>query len=307
MSLRRPGSTVPDSGHVAVTVRAPATSANLGPGFDSLGLCLDLADVVTLELTDRGTSVIVRGEGASELPTDDTHLVIATMRQLFDRWDVAQPGLRLRCHNAIPQGRGLGSSAAAICAGVRMAGALARRSLSLEAELRLAAEIEGHPDNVAACLLGGLTIAWTDAVGAQAVSLDVATAVLPVVLVAPTGLLTTVARSVLPATATHREASENSARAALLVAALTTHPELLLPATVDGLHQEARRPALEPSMALLDEMRAAGVAAVLSGAGPSVLALCRIDQLPYVVENAPPGWQAQCVRVARPGMTSVPG
>lgn len=281
---------MPDPAGRAVTVRAPATSANLGPGFDSLALCLDVADVVTAELTPEGTDVEIVGEGAAELPTDDSHLVVATIRALFEQWELPQPGLRLRSHNAIPQGRGLGSSAAAICAGVLLAAELAERSLTPVQLLGLATAIEGHPDNVAACLLGGLTVAWTEPDGAHAVSLAVTRELAPVLLVSPTALSTTVARSVLPPMVPHRQASENSARAALLVAALTTHPELLMPATVDALHQEARRPALQHSLALLDLLRAEDVAAVLSGAGPSVLALCLPSQVETATAQAPADW-----------------
>lgn len=298
-----PGSTMPDLAvGQTLTVRAPATSANLGPGFDSLALCLDLADVVTAEVTTGGTDVEITGEGASVLPTDDTHLVVATMRSVFEQWGLAQPGLRLRCSNAVPQGRGLGSSAAAICAGVRLAAGLSSRSLTQAQLLALATAVEGHPDNVAACLLGGLTIAWTETDGPHAVSIAVTAELAPVLFISPTGLPTSVARSVLPATVPHRQASENSARTALLVASLTTHPDLLWPATVDALHQEARRPALTESMAVLDELRAVGIAAVLSGAGPSVLALCVRSQVERALAHAPAAWRALPLEVDTHGV-----
>ncbi len=275
-----------------VTVRSPATSANLGPGFDSLGLCLDLADVVSAKVTRGGTEVVVMGEGMGELPADDSHLVVASMRRAFDAWQVPQPGLRLECRNAIPQGRGLGSSAAAIVAGLRLAEALVPGQLVNDADaLAFAAGLDGHADNVAACLFGGLTIAWSDDSGPHAVDLDVDEAVVPVVLCSAHPLATTVARALLPELVTHDEASANSARTALLVAALTSRPDLLLPATYDHLHQETRRPAMPESMHLVDTLRAAGVASTISGAGPSVLVLCSEDRVGLAQREVPPGWR----------------
>ncbi|MGH3508248.1 MAG: homoserine kinase, partial [Nocardioidaceae bacterium] len=158
-----------------VTVRAPGTSANLGPGFDAFGLCLGVADDVTATVTDGGLVVDVAGEGADDVPRDESHLVVRSMMATFRRIGVTAPaGLTLSCTNRLPHGRGLGSSAAAIVSGILLAEALSPgRSLSSAETIRLAAEIEGHPDNVAACLLGGLTIAWIDADGSHAVSLDV--------------------------------------------------------------------------------------------------------------------------------------
>lgn len=294
---------MPDFTQGAVTVRTPATSANLGPGFDSLGLALELSDVITAEVWDRGTTVVLTGEGAAELPRDDTHLVVSTLRTMFERWGLPQPGLRLTCRNAIPQGRGLGSSAAAISAGLLLAEALVpERSLTERQALRLATAFEGHPDNVAACLLGGVTVSWTDDGVPSAVSLEVAGSVVPVLVVAPTAMATGLARELLPPTVTHRDAGENAARAALLVAALTSSPGLLLPATVDLLHQEARRPAMPSSMELVDALRSSGVAAVLSGAGPSVLALCRPHEVESVLIQVPTGWRGLQVAVDRFGV-----
>ncbi|WBB74755.1 homoserine kinase [Micromonospora sp. WMMD1128] len=259
-----------------VRVRVPATSANLGPGFDALGLALGRHDDVTAEVTDDGVRVVVTGEGAGELPADDRHLVVTAMRATFDVLGAQPAGLALECVNRIPQARGLGSSSAAIVAGVLAARALVvdgGRRLDDEAVLRLAAELEGHPDNVAPCLLGGFTIAWTEPTGARAVSLPVAPAVRPTVFVPAERGLTSVARAALPATVPHADAASNAGRAALLVHALTTDPALLLPATVDRLHQEQRAPGMPDTARLVAELRGAGVAAVVSGAGPTVLAL----------------------------------
>jgi homoserine kinase len=259
-----------------VRVRVPATSANLGPGFDALGLALGLYDDVAAEVTAGGVRVVVSGEGAGELPEGDAHLVVTSMRAAFDVLGAQPPGLALECVNRIPQARGLGSSSAAIVAGVLLARALVADGatrLDDAAALRLASEIEGHPDNVAPCLLGGFTVAWTEPAGARAVSLAVADAVRPTVFVPGERGLTAVARAALPATVPHADAALNAGRAALLVHALTVQPALLLPATVDRLHQDYRAEGMPATAAPVAALRGAGVAAVVSGAGPTVLAL----------------------------------
>ncbi|MEV4821072.1 homoserine kinase [Micromonospora sp. NPDC049274] len=259
-----------------VRVRVPATSANLGPGFDALGLALGLHDDLAAEVAPAGVQVTVTGQGAGELPDDDRHLVVRAMRATFDVLGGQPGGLSVECVNRIPQARGLGSSSAAIVAGVLLARALVvdgERRLDEPGVLRLAAEIEGHPDNVAPCLLGGFTVAWSEPGGARAVSLPVAVDVRPTVFVPAERGLTATARAALPATVPHADAALTAGRAALLVHALTTAPALLLPATVDRLHQDYRAPGMPGTSALVSELRAAGVAAVVSGAGPSVLAL----------------------------------
>jgi len=171
----------------AVHVRVPATSANLGPGFDAVGLALSLHDDVVARVGDDGLAIDIAGEGA-ELPRDDTHLVVRSMRAAFDRLGGQPRGIELTCTNRIPHSRGLGSSAAAIIAGLVLARALVldgERALPEHELLALAGEIEGHPDNVAACLLGGLTLAWTDGGASRAVRLDCDPAIRPVALVPP--------------------------------------------------------------------------------------------------------------------------
>ncbi|GHJ51866.1 homoserine kinase [Nonomuraea sp. TT08I-71] len=262
-----------------VRVRVPATSANLGPGFDALGLALRLHDDVAAEVTAGGVRVAVTGEGAGELPDGDRHLVVTAMRAAFDVLGAQPAGLALECVNRIPQARGLGSSSAAIVAGVLLARALVADGatrLDDAAALRLASELEGHPDNVAPCLLGGFTVAWTEPADARAVSLPVAAAVRPTVFVPVERGLTSVARAALPATVPHGDAALTAGRAALLVHALTADPGLLLPATVDRLHQDYRAAGMPATAALVSALRAAGVAAVVSGAGPTVLALSEV-------------------------------
>ncbi len=261
----------------SVSVRVPATSANLGPGFDSFGLALALHDEVSARATPAGLELQVTGEGADTAQAGEQHLVIRAMRAAFDIIGSQPGGIALSCQNKVPHGFGLGSSAAAIVAGLLSARALAGTAglvaLPESRMLSLATELEGHPDNVAACLHGGLTIAWRGADGVAAARLEPVPELRPVVCVPTTPLATEVARQVLPATVPHADAAANSARAALLVAALTSQPDLLLAATQDFLHQSYRAASMPGTTALIGELRAASIAAVVSGAGPSVLAL----------------------------------
>ncbi len=281
-----------------VTVVVPATSANLGPGFDSLGLALLLEDEVSARVTDDGFHVEVVGEGAGEMPTGEDHLVIATMLRAFNVLGADRPaGLELRCTNRIPHARGLGSSSAAIVAGISLAQALvvgAAPGLSDAAVLRLASHIEGHPDNVAPCLLGGLTIAWLEKRGARAVRIEPAPGLHPTVFIPTTRSSTAEARAALPSSVPHADAAFNAARAALLVHALTVEPSLLFAATEDRLHQPYRAPGMPETAALLNDLRQAGVPAFVSGAGPSVLALGEAPE-------APNGWCARSLSVSSTG------
>ncbi|MGY1638487.1 homoserine kinase [Geodermatophilus sp. SYSU D00742] len=261
----------------AVRVRVPATSANLGPAFDCAGLALARHDVLEFSSAESGLEVAMTGEGAHSLPADESHLVVRAFRAACDRLGWRPPGLRVVAENTIPQGRGMGSSAAAVVAGIVGAWALCPDvdEVDLGAALDLATDMEGHPDNVAPCLLGGATLSWTTPGGARAERLAVHADVVPVVLVPQVTLSTHVARSLLPELVAHGDAVFNASRAALLTHALTTAPALLLDATEDRLHQRQRGGAMPETLALLERLRAAGHAAVVSGAGPSVLVLAR--------------------------------
>lgn len=278
----------------AVHVRVPATSANLGPGFDALGLALDLHDDIVARVADDGLAVDIAGEG-EDLPRDESHLVVRAMRTAFGRLGGQPRGLELACANRIPHGRGLGSSAAAISAGILLARALVvggDHMLPAADVLALADETEGHPDNVAACLLGALTVAWRDADGARAVRLEVDGTIRPVVLVPPVQASTEQARELLPESVPHADAAFAAGRAALLVAALTAAPAELFAATEDRLHQRYREPAMPASAALVAALRTDGLPAVISGAGPSVLVLARgAGEAAEVAAHAPEGWQ----------------
>jgi homoserine kinase len=192
-----------------VTVRVPATSANLGPGFDALGLALGLHDVVEARVIPAGVTIEVTGVGMAAADDGEGHLVVRAMRAAFGALDGQPPGIGLRCVNAIPQGYGLGSSAAAIVAGVLAARALAPGGQRLDDEsvLRLATSLEGHPDNVAACLAGGLTIAWTSATGPHLARLALVAGLTPVLCVPNNPLATAEARLVLPPAVPHANAA----------------------------------------------------------------------------------------------------
>lgn len=273
----------------AVRVLVPATSANLGPGFDAFGLALGLYDEVVVRAADAGLRVSVTGEGAGDLPRDERHLVVASLRAAFDLLGGQPAGLEVACTNRIPQSRGLGSSAAAIVAGVLAARALVVGGSSVcddDAALTLAARLEGHPDNVAACLLGGLTIAWsadgrTGSSRIRAVRLEPAADLAPVVFVPVARSSTVRARAALPATVPHADAAANAGWAALLVPAMTGRLDLLFDATQDRLHQDARGLSMPETAALVHALRGRGIPAVVSGAGPAVLAFTHTDLSSY--------------------------
>ena len=283
-------------------VSVPATSANLGPGFDALGLALSLADDVTARVTEHGLAIEVEGEGVG-LAADETHLVVRAMRAAFDRLGGQPTGIGLHCVNRIPHSRGLGSSAAAIVAGILLARGLVedgQDALTDADVLALACAVEGHPDNVAACLLGGLTIAWTETDDiARAVRLNVASSVMPVAFIPPFTASTELARGLLPASVPHADAAFAAGRSALLIAALTGAEGALLAATEDRLHQSYRAPAMPDSAALVQQLRAAGVPAVISGAGPTVLALTRsAAETERALAVTPEGWRAAALAPA---------
>jgi homoserine kinase len=289
-----------------VRIRVPASSANLGPGYDSFGLALARYDEVTAELIGSGLEITVEGIGAGAVPTDDSHLVMQAARRAFDAMGAEVPGLRLHCVNRIPHGGGQGSSAAAIVAGILMARALrpaGTAALSDDAVFAIADDMEGHPDNVAPVLFGGVTVAWVadgpEGRRPRAVRLHPDPRIRAMVFTAEQSCATSQARAVLPREIPHADAAANSARAALLVHALTSDPGLLLEATEDYLHQRYRESVMPETARLLRRLRGDGLAAVLSGAGPSVLVLGA--DLPDPAGIDAPGFHAQIVDVPTTG------
>lgn len=259
-----------------VHVRVPATSANLGPGFDTLGIALSFYDDLEVTATtDKKIKIDVEGEGKGKVPLDETHLVVKVILETFKRFKQTAPGLHLKAVNRIPHGRGMGSSGAAVVAGLMAAKGLLQGIVEISDKdlLDLATEFESHPDNVAPALFGGLSIAWEDETGPHTKKLSVHRGVSPLVLVPENEMSTALARSMQPDSVPHEDAVFNVSRSALLVAAMVQSPELLLAATEDRLHQNYRAAAMPETDSLIKLLRSQGHAAVVSGAGPSVLVL----------------------------------
>jgi homoserine kinase len=274
----------------AVTVAVSATSANLGPGFDCLGLALDWREQVDLTVLESGFTIDVSGEGADKIPRDESHLIIRAALVGLADLGASVPGLRLAGHNTIPHGRGLGSSSAAIVAGLVAAAGLADVEPDRAWVLRHATAIEGHADNVAAAAYGGLVLAYEGPHGVQAAAGRLHPEIGAAVLVPDAQVETARARGLLPEQVPHVDAAANTASAALLVHALADDPDRLWDATRDWLHQLYREPAMPRSYALVTTLRAAGYAAVISGAGPTVLVLGTITQLEGLEEVSAPGF-----------------
>jgi homoserine kinase len=292
-----------------VRVRVPATSANLGPGFDSLGLALSLYDDVVVRVTDSGLTVDVAGMGAATVARNARNLVVRSMRVAFDALGGRPRGLEVVCANRIPHGRGLGSSAAAIIGGISAARALVvggAERMDDDAVLAMATALEGHPDNVSACLRGGLTLSWGDDDKVRSVSLDVSPQIEPVAFVPGSSSSTKATRRLLPDTVPHADAVHTAGRAALLVEALRARPDLLLSATDDRLHQPYRADAMPRTAALVAELRAAGIPAVVSGAGPTVLALTTTAGRAAALGHGKRGWSALPLDVDRGGAVLLP-
>lgn len=293
-----------------VSLRVPANAANLGPGFDSLGLAFDWFDDCTFETLASGVEVEVTGEGAEFVPRDRSHLVIRCLDRGLAALGTRAPGVRLIAHNTIPHTRGLGSSAAATVAGLMAAWALARPDEELDRQwlLTRANEVEGHPDNVAAAILGGFVITWTDDEidpgSVHAVNGEIHPDVRLLAFVHQDPVATKAARRALPDRVPHGNAAQNSGRAALLTHALARAPEYLHAATREWLHQDYRADLMPDSLGLMRELRGDGLGAVISGAGPTVLVLTDVngagqvtgDELgPFVIHRLAVGGPAEYV------------
>lgn len=273
---------------LAATATVAASSANLGPGFDSLGLALSLYDDIYVQTTESGLVVEVDGEGAGQVPLDSSHLVVRAIEHGLQTAGVSAAGLIVRCSNAIPHSRGLGSSAAAVVGGLAAANGLVAQSdsapMSRDDLIQLSSEFEGHPDNASAAVLGGAVVSWTEGEGpipryaAAPVRLHPDIHLFPAIPEERSSTAET--RVLLPHDVSHADARFNLSRAALLMVALTARPDLLMPATEDRLHQPQRAAAMPASAEFIDILRRCGVAAVLSGAGPAVIALGTEPELP---------------------------
>jgi homoserine kinase len=304
---------VPELAGRAVTVKVPATTANLGPGFDTVGLALSLYDELEVAVRDEpGAHVEVIGVGAGEVPSDESNLVVRAIRYAFDAYGYEMPGLNLIARNSIPHGRGLGSSGAAIVSGVMAAKGLLDGIVEIDSQslLALATKLEGHPDNVSPALFGGLTIAWLGPNGPQFKKLMVHRGVSPLICVPEGTMSTELARSLQPISVSHEDAIFNVSRSALLIAALIQSPELLLTATEDRLHQSYRAVAMPETDGLIHRLREHGLAAVVSGSGPSILVLCsdpaqRLIAAELVAESSETQWQTLMLAVDFKGATVI--
>jgi len=296
----------------AYEVKVPASSANLGPGFDAFAIALEKRDrYIAQVLDDKNLDIDVAGEGADEVSKDEKNLVI---KAIYKGWEFLglskreYPGLALRALNNLPHGRGLGSSASAIIGGLVLSRALVVGGVDRMSDidlLMLATEMEGHPDNVAAALFGGAVLSWSDGTSADAIKLEVSPRITAVAFIPETNVPTAKARKMLPDQIPHSDAVKNSINTALLTQALTTRPDLLLIATEDYLHQSYRKSAMPKSFALMEKLRAAGVPAFISGAGPTVLALL-VDadlnhQLEDLVKAAGTGFMVENLDISRAG------
>ena len=267
---------------ISTRVRVPASSANLGPGFDCLGIALGIYDDLIVETTDGGVEVEIRGEGAQDVPRDGSHLVARAIARGLEAAGCVAPGLKLRCVNAIPHSRGLGSSAAAAVSGLAAASGLlveagVRPAFSDDELVQLSSEFEGHPDNAAASVLGAAVVTWIesgeDGNLYRARRLVVHPDITATVFVPDTESSTSFTRGLLPDAVPRQDAIFNVSRAALAVVALTTDPSALFVATADRLHQDYRAQAMAPTAELVAALRRRGHAATVSGAGPTVLVL----------------------------------
>jgi homoserine kinase len=307
---RAAGAAMVPSGR-SVQVKVPATTANLGPGFDTLGLALSVYDELTVTVREQpGATVTVVGVGAGEVPTDESNLVVRSIAYAFEELGQHLPGLDIVAHNSIPHGRGMGSSGAAIVAGIMAAKGLLEGIVEIDSHrlFTLATALEGHPDNVAPALFGGLTIAWVTPEGPQFKKLIVHRGVSPLVAVPASTMSTALARSLQPESVPHEDAIFNVSRSALLIAALIQSPELLLAATEDKLHQRYRASAMPETDALIRMLRSHGLAAVVSGAGPSLLVLCsdpaqRLRAVDLIAEHASTPWECLLLAVDFKGAT----
>ena len=277
--------------------RTPATVANLGPGFDSLALAVELWNEVSLD-TEAEPAIVVRGEGSGEVPEDASNLIFRSMTYLSREVGRPLPPFRLESENRIPLERGLGSSATAVVAGLLLADRLLDAGLGPDGLLEVAVDLEGHPDNVAACLRGGVVIAYLSREGWRAERLEPDRSLRPVLLV-PEGerLPTADARRVLPREVPLADAAFNAGRSALAMRALTERPELLGTALEDRLHQARRLPLVPSARAVFEDLRDRGVPVCVAGAGPSLLAFETDAALPQLG----PGWRTVPVRVSAEG------
>lgn len=287
-----------------VRVRVPATSANIGPGFDHAGMALGIFDEVEIRAVVGDTVVQVIGHGADTVPTGEDNLIVQSVRRGLDYLDASQVGLHMVARNRIPHGSGLGSSAAAIVAGLMLARGLAGEdSMTMDEVFQLATQAEGHPDNAAPAVFGGVTFSWMkDSGSAQSIVLPPPEGINACLLTPKFSVATSEARAALPEQVPHVDARFNLARTSLLalIMAGVASPDHLMDATEDRLHQTQRASTMPATYDLVQYLRGRGLPAVVSGAGPTVLVLSELD--PVMREEAQAaGWTVKCPGISSEG------
>lgn len=286
----------------AVRVRVPATIANLGPGFDALGAAVRMHLEIEIEPRRDSIEVMVEGEGAEQLPADDTNLVIRSMNTFFDHVGRRPPGFAVRVKNPIPIASGLGSSAAAVVGGLFAARAVTGRTVPQSEMVQLATSLEGHPDNVMPALLGGLVVCYREAERSELryLRLDPSDRLVPILVVPKEGFSTSEARRALPNDVSFVDAQFTASRAALLVAAITSGAgsDILADAMDDRLHEPHRMRLMPETSAVHMEIKDAGLPVALAGAGPSLLvvvprpeAATRAEQVRRICRGRNAGWR----------------
>ena len=286
----------------AVKVRVPATVANLGPGFDALGVAVRMHLEIDIEPRRESVDILIEGEGAEHLPADETNLVIKSMNTFFDFVGRQPPGYAVRVKNPIPLGSGLGSSAAAVVGGLYAARSVTGRTVPQTEMVQLATKLEGHPDNVMPALLGGLVVCYRSQDGSEVRSfrLEPSERLIPIIAVPAEGFPTSEARKALPEDVSFGDAQFTASRAALLVAAMTSGSgsDVLAEAMNDRLHEPHRLKLMPETAAVHEELRSAGLAVALAGAGPSLLtvvpkpeAATRAEQVRRVCRERHAGWR----------------
>jgi len=286
----------------AVKVLVPATVANLGPGFDALGIAVRMHLEIDIEPRRDSVDIMVEGEGAETLPSDETNLVIRSMNTFFDHVGRRPPGYAVHVRNPIPLGSGLGSSAAAVVGGLFAARAVTGRNVPQIEMVQLATTLEGHPDNVLPALVGGLVICYGSGSppDLRFFRLDPSERLVPIVAVPREGFPTSKARKALPTDVAFADAQFTASRAALLVAAISggAGSEILADSMEDKLHEPHRLKLMPETAAVHMELRAAGLAVALAGAGPSLLVVVprpegptRAEQVRRICRERGAGWR----------------
>lgn len=298
----------------AIKVRVPATVANLGPGFDALGVAIQVHLEIDIEPRRDSTEITIEGEGAEELPKDETNLVVRSMNAFFDHIGRQPPGYAIHVKNPIPLASGLGSSAAAVVGGLLAARAITGGIIHQAEILQLATQLEGHPDNVLPALIGGLVVCYRgDSQDLRHLRIEPSDRLVPIVAVPKEHMHTTRARSALPDDVTFDDAQFTAARAALLVAAIATGAgsDVLADAMDDRLHEPTRLGLMRETAAVHAEMKEAGLPVAVAGSGPSLLliaprpdAATRVEQVRRICRSRNAGWRVFVSEWESEGATS---